>query len=172
MFARNNYKQFKNDIMKKLFTVIAIGVLFTSCAEQAAKPVIEEKTEEIVQAPAVSSEATKKVIEHHLQAFGSGDIEAVLSDYTEESIVITPEATLKGLDQIKGLFTKIGSLFPAEGSDFSLDRMDVTNELGYIVWHATTPIVVIPLGTDTYVVKDNKIMIQTFAAKLEMVEQK
>ena len=94
-------------------------------------------------------------------------MDALLSDYTEESVVLTPDTTLIGLDQIKALFANMGSMFPAEGSEFVLDRMDINNELGYIIWHANTPIVKIPLGTDTYIVKDGKIIKQTFAAKVE-----
>lgn len=157
--------------MKKLFTVIAIGVLLTSCGEKKTEKTTSEpiKVEQTKQTPEVSPETTKSVIEHHLQAFGKGDMKALLEDYTEESVVITPEAKLKGLAQIEELFTKLGSMFPAEGTKFNLIRMDIENELGYIIWDAQTPIVNIPLGTDTYIVEDGKIMVQTFAAKVEMV---
>lgn len=159
--------------MKRFIVVIISGIVLASCANEVKKePVVAETNvaEEVTEKmPVVNAEATKMVIEHHLQAFGSGDIEAIMSDYTEESVVITPEATLRGLEQIKGLFTQMLTMFPEEGSEFVLDRMDIDNELGYIFWHANTPVVEIPLGTDTYIVQDGKIMKQTFAAKLNMV---
>lgn len=157
--------------MKKLFTIIAVGFLLSSCGETKTenKTVDSNEVEKTIQTPIVNPDVTKSVVEHHLQAFGKGDMKALLEDYTEESIIITPEVKLKGLTQIEELFTKLGSMFPPEGSEFNLVRMDVENDLGYIIWNAKTPIVNIPLGTDTYVVKDGKITVQTFAAKLEMV---
>ena len=48
---------------------------------------------------------TEKVLKHHLEAFGSGDMEAILSDYTEESFVITQDGTVRGIDAIREMFT-------------------------------------------------------------------
>lgn len=155
--------------MKTLFTIIIAGAILTSCNRvETTVETVTETTVETVASPVIDGAMTEKVIKHHLEAFGSGDMDALLSDYTEESVVITPDTTLIGLEPIKALFENLGSLFPAEGTEFVLDRMDVNDELGYIIWHANTPIVTIPLGTDTYVVEDGKIMKQTFAAKVEL----
>ena len=154
--------------MKKIFTLFIAGVMLSSCNNtESTVESLAETSKEAAAIPVIDSKTTEKVIQHHLAAFGSGDMDALLSDYTEESVVLTPDTTLIGLDQIKALFANMGSMFPAEGSEFVLDRMDINNELGYIIWHANTPIVKIPLGTDTYIVKDGKIIKQTFAAKVE-----
>jgi len=43
----------------------------------------------------------------------------------------------------------------------------VEGEIAYIVWSAESQRYRIPLATDTYVIRDGKIVAQTFAARLE-----
>ena len=149
--------------------MIATTIALASCSEGSkveSQDENEEATQEEVAAPESSADATAETIKHHLDAFGSGDMEALMSDYTEESVVLTPNGMLSGLEQIQGLFESMGPMFPKEGTDFALDTMIVDNDMGFIVWHATTPVVSIPLGTDTYVVLGGKIMRQSFAAQV------
>ncbi len=42
----------------------------------------------------------------------------------------------------------------------------VEGEVAYIVWHANCASAEVALGTDTFVVRDGKIAVQTFAAKI------
>ncbi len=37
------------------------------------------------------ADQTEKTLLHHLEALGEGDIDAVMSDYTEDSVIITPD---------------------------------------------------------------------------------
>ena len=112
--------------------------------------------------------STQTVIEHHLQAFGDGDLEETLADYTEDSIFISQRGTLRGLGELRSLFEELFSGLFAPGTyEFTLDLMTVEGEAGYIAWHATCATVDIPFATDTYVVRDGKIAIQTFGAKID-----
>ena len=45
--------------------------------------------------------STEEVLNHHLQAFGEGNLEAILEDYNEDSILCTPDGLLEGLNEIK-----------------------------------------------------------------------
>lgn len=121
--------------------------------------------------PVSSSERSQKVVEHHLGSFGSNDLAAVMEDYTEESIVATPDTTFVGLQQIEGFFASLFPLFPTEGTVLELDRMFIENDLAYIVWHASTPSVSVPLGTDTYIILNDKITKQTFAGVINPVTE-
>jgi ketosteroid isomerase-like protein len=38
---------------------------------------------------------TREVLDHHVQALRKGDLDAILDDYTEESVLMVPEAALK-----------------------------------------------------------------------------
>jgi len=52
---------------------------------------------------------TEAVLNHHLEAFSAGDVDEAMKDYTEDSVFIMPEATLKGLDSIRAAFSDLFS---------------------------------------------------------------
>lgn len=118
----------------------------------------------------VSSEKTQEVLDHHLTAIGQNDLDAIVSDYTEESVITTPDGSYKGLDQIRGFFTEILKSFPSEGTTLEMKKMTVDNELAYITWNATTPTLKVPFGTDTFIIKGGKIQRQTFAGVLNPID--
>jgi ketosteroid isomerase-like protein len=113
------------------------------------------------------TDQTEKTLLNHLQAFADGDIDAVMSDYTEDSVLITPDGTLKGLGEIRPLFEKfLGEILPP-GSAFEMLQQIIEGEVAYIFWSAESSNYKIPLGTDTLIVRDGKIAIQTFAGQME-----
>lgn len=115
------------------------------------------------------SDAITNLLTHHLSSFLNNDLEAVMSDYTSESILITQAATYVGLNEIRGFFTHLMTYFPTGNSNFQFDKMIVKGQLGYIVWHAKTPTVEAPLGSDTFIIEDGKISQQTFVGQLNFI---
>jgi ketosteroid isomerase-like protein len=116
----------------------------------------------------VDGEQTEKTLLHHWQAFGAGDVEAIMADYAEDAVLISPEGTLKGHAQIRSLFTQIfTNMFPPAGSSLNLTKQIVEGEIAYILWSGSSPHCKVPFGTDTFVIRDGKIVAQTFAAQLE-----
>lgn len=104
---------------------------------------------------------TQAILQRHLQSAGES-VDAVMADYLEESILITPEATHRGLAQIRSFFTELleGGTKGFLGT-FKMKREEVTGELAYILWEAKPWF---SFATDTILVRDGKIMFQTFAA--------
>ena len=115
------------------------------------------------------SQKSEDVVLHHLHSFTSNDLEKLMSDYTDSSILITHQQTYSGKDQIRAFFIELMTHFPAAASDFTLDKLVSDGELAFIVWHATTPTLEVPLGTDTFVIKGNKIVQQTFAGQMNFL---
>ena len=122
------------------------------------------------QVSSVLSRESETVLLRHLHSFVENDLETLLSDYTEESILITHEQTYTGVPQIRAFFTELMKYFPNDHSNFSLDKMVTEDELVFIVWHATTPSLEVPLGTDTFIIKNGKIQQQTFAGQLNFLD--
>jgi SnoaL-like domain len=61
---------------------------------------------------ATETGTTRQVFEHHLGALSAGDLDGILSDYTDDSIVIGPDGALKGRQAIRGFFEGVlASLF-------------------------------------------------------------
>ncbi len=114
-----------------------------------------------------NAEAVRDIILHHLRSFRDNDLEAVVSDYTENSVFITRDATYKGPDEIRGFFAALMTHFPKNISNFKLDKLEVGDSLAYIVWHANTPSLDVSMGTDTFILRDGKIHQQTFAGSMK-----
>jgi hypothetical protein len=120
-------------------------------------------------APAVHdpvAKSTEDILDHHLQAFGAGDLGGILEDYVDESIIITPDTVLRGPKQISSLFEAFFAEFAKPGTSFAMRQKTIEGETAYIVWSAETVDNVYDLGTDTFWIHDGKIITQTFAAKV------
>ena len=111
-------------------------------------------------------DSTKDVIEHHLKSFGERDLKAILSDYAPGAILFTPEGLLRGVDAIKAFFQPMLVEFGKPGATFNLKHQSVEGDYGYILWAAETADNVRELGTDTFVVRNGKIVAQSFAGKI------
>ena len=105
---------------------------------------------------------TETIVRNHLQAFvEQKGIDAILSDYDEDARFHSEARTYNGKREISDFFESfIASLPSGAPGRFSLRSLRVDGELAYITWSAGREI---PLGTDTFVVRNGKIVSQTFA---------
>jgi ketosteroid isomerase-like protein len=110
--------------------------------------------------------STKDVVDHHLKSFGEGDLNGILSDYAPVAILFTPEGPLEGIDAIRPVFEGLLTEFAKPGSSFNLKHQSVKGDYAYILWTAETADNSYDLVTDTFVVQDGKIVVQSFAAKI------
>jgi hypothetical protein len=102
--------------------------------------------------------STGAVLRKHLQAATVG-VDALMDDYTEHSVLISHEATYRGLAEIRSFFTALLRDLPARFFErMSIRREEVVGEVAYIHWDRE------PFfgATDTFVVRDGKIAFQTF----------
>jgi ketosteroid isomerase-like protein len=94
-----------------------------------------------------------------------GDLEGLLSDYAPDAVLFTQDGPLKGPDAMKPLFEAMLEESGKPGASFSLKQRSVEGDHAYIVWTAQTADNVYELGTDTFVVRNGKIAVQSFASK-------
>jgi ketosteroid isomerase-like protein len=109
---------------------------------------------------------TKDVIDHHLKAFAERDLKGVLSDYATGAVFFTQHGPLRGADAIRPLFQALIAEFAKPGATFRLQQQGVEGDYAYILWTAETADNVYELGTDTFVVRDGKIVAQSFTGKI------
>jgi ketosteroid isomerase-like protein len=110
--------------------------------------------------------STKDVLDHHVKSFGEGDLQAILSDYAPDAILFTPNGPLKGADAIRPFFQAMLAEFGQPGTAFAMKHQSVEGDYAYVLWTAETADNVYELGTDTLVVRNGKIVAQSFAAKM------
>jgi ketosteroid isomerase-like protein len=110
--------------------------------------------------------STKVVVDHHLKSFGEGDLNGILSDYAPTAILFTPEGLLEGVDTIRPIFQALLAEFAKPGSSFKLKHQSIKGDYAYILWTAETADNLYDLVTDTFVVQNGKIVVQSFAAKV------
>src|SRR5512145_33535 len=90
---------------------------------------------------------TNAVLDNHLAAAQRGDLEAVLSDSSEDPVLFLPQGPVRGIAGLRE-FHKAFLAEPPSGfpKAFELLRRDVDGEVAYIVWK---PEPGIHLATDT-----------------------
>ena len=109
--------------------------------------------------------STQQVLDHHLQMFGTGNLDGILEDYTDGSIIIAPDGVRRSREEWSDFFTTLFAEFAKPGMSFSMDQQVVDGEIAYIRWSAETADNSYNLGTDTFLVRDGKIVTQTFASQ-------
>jgi ketosteroid isomerase-like protein len=109
---------------------------------------------------------TRETLDHHLKCFGEGNLAGILSDYVPTAVLLMPDGPLKGTDAMRPAFTAIFAEFGKPGTTFAIKHLSVDGDHAYIVWTAETADNVYEMGTDTFVVRDGKIVAQSFAAKI------
>jgi ketosteroid isomerase-like protein len=103
----------------------------------------------------------QEVFDHHLLAFSQG-LDALVSDYTEHSSIFLKDQTITGLDGIRAFFDAfLKGIEPGFWASFKIVRQDVSGDTAYLVWEASP---FIKLATDTLLIRNGKIHVQTFTA--------
>ena len=117
--------------------------------------------------------STKEVLERHLKCFGDGDLAGLLADYVPDTVVFRPlgfggpgGGVAKGPTALRAVFSIVLAEFARPGTRFEMRQQAIEGDYGYIVWEAETAQNVYELGSDTFIVKDGKIVAQSIAAKI------
>ncbi len=110
--------------------------------------------------------STKDVVDHHLESFGRRDLEGILSDYAPGAVLFTPKGPLRGTDAMRPFFQAMIAEFAKPGSAFRLQQLSVEGDYAYMLWNGETADNVYELGSDTFVVRDGKTVVQSFAGKI------
>ncbi len=108
-----------------------------------------------------------ETFKRHLAAFTAGDLEAVLNDFGEHSVVVTPDGVYEGLGQIRalygGLLAEFGAIDRGDSPGLTFDALHVRHDTIFIAWHAESMNQIFPFGTDTFICKDGKFVRQSVA---------
>ena len=147
-------------------SISAIALLVASCNQK------ETKSDDVTRTlPVISNEKTREVLDRHFKAFLENDMEVMMSDYAEDAILILPDTTYTGKEQIESSFVNAFKMFPKEGTSLTMDKKTINDNIAYIIWHGKSPGWEVSFATDTFVIEDGKIQRQTFAAVMKPIEK-
>jgi ketosteroid isomerase-like protein len=104
---------------------------------------------------------TRDVFERHLSHQLDGDLDAILSDYARDAIVVGPEGIGSGHDHIRKNYERV---LPLISSLELTPSVQVQGEVLFLTFRAQRDGKDELVGTDTLVIRDGLIHIHTFYA--------
>jgi ketosteroid isomerase-like protein len=110
--------------------------------------------------------STKEVLVRHLKCLADGDLAGFLADFSPEIVVFRPLGFAGAGGVAKGLTAALLAEFARPGTRFEIRQQAIEGDYAYIVWDAETGDNIYEPGSDTYIIKDGKIVFQSFAGKI------
>lgn len=117
------------------------------------------------QLQAGSESDAMEILDRHNAAFGAGNIEAMLADYADDAVFITPIGVFRGHDEIGTFFEGVLAEFAKPGATFEVLQTEFDDNVAYFAWRAETADNIYEVGGDTLVIEDGKIATQTLTLK-------
>jgi ketosteroid isomerase-like protein/quercetin dioxygenase-like cupin family protein len=106
---------------------------------------------------------TQQVWQHHIDAWTARDADGIVSDYTDDSVILVGKDVYRGKAEIRALFVKLFGIFD-RAERHEIDPAVVVGKIVYLTWRARIDGTEYPLGTDTFVIEAGKISYQTITA--------
>jgi ketosteroid isomerase-like protein len=119
-------------------------------------------------APAGETNAmtTAEALKAHMDAFGAGNLEAMLGGYAEDAVMFTPQGIVQGREALRPVFTALFAEWGRPTTTFTLKQNLVSGEHAYIFWDAETDDNVYEGGMDAFVIRDGRKVAHFFSAKI------
>jgi hypothetical protein len=103
--------------------------------------------------------APQEVFAHHGKALAAGDLDEIVADYADDSVVITSAGVARGKDGVRAVFVKLLDDLPNAVWDLKTQVLD--GEVLFLEWAADSAVNRVDDGVDTFVFRDGMIWAQT-----------
>ena len=101
----------------------------------------------------------QEVFQHHAQALGAGDLDAIVEDYSDDAVFIPPDGVRRGKAGVREGFVQLLSDVP--NADWGLPTQLSEGDVLFLEWTATAAETKVEDGIDTFVFRDGQIVVQT-----------
>ncbi len=101
----------------------------------------------------------QEVFAHHGKALAAGDLNEIVVDYADDSVLITPAGVARGKDDIRQAFAKLLDDLPDAAWDLKTQLF--AGDVLFLEWAADSAINRVDDGVDTFVFRDGSIWAQT-----------
>jgi ketosteroid isomerase-like protein len=106
---------------------------------------------------------TREVFDRHVSHQIQGDLDAILTDYAADAIVVGPDGIGSGRDHIRAAYEQV---LPLLGG-LEVTSLQVQGDVVYVSFRARNDGAADLVGTDTFVIRDGLIHVHTFYATAE-----
>ncbi|MFE7565132.1 nuclear transport factor 2 family protein [Kitasatospora sp. NPDC057500] len=104
------------------------------------------------------SRTPREVFADHGERLGTGDLDRIAGNYTEDAVLITPDGEFRGHDGVRRVIGRLLTDLPQ--AEWSLTPQFADGIL-FLRWTAATATHRVADGTDTFVFRDGLISAQT-----------
>ncbi len=101
----------------------------------------------------------QEIFQHHGEALMAEDLDAIVSDYSDDALFITPEGVRRGQDGVREGFVKLIGDVP--GARWELPTQIFEDDILLLEWKAESEKTKVEDGIDTFVFRDGLIRVQT-----------
>ena len=108
---------------------------------------------------ATTTRTPKEVFQHHGETLAAGDLDGIVSDYSDDAIIIAPDGVLRGKDGVRQAFVKLLGDLPS--AEWELLSTNFEDDILLLEWKATSEKTKAEDGIDTFVFRDGMIRVQT-----------
>jgi hypothetical protein len=106
----------------------------------------------------LSKRTPEEVFTHHAQALGAEDLDAIVMDYADDAILISPSGVLRGKDAIRQFFADLLQALPK--AQWGVKTIYADNVL-FLEWTADSARANVSDGVDTFLFENGLITLQT-----------
>ena len=106
----------------------------------------------------LSKRTPEEIFTHHAQALGAEDVDAILMDYADTAILISPSGVLHGKDAIRNFFADLLQALPK--AHWGVKTIYADNIL-FLEWTADSARASVSDGVDTFIFQTGLIILQT-----------
>ena len=106
----------------------------------------------------LSKRTPEEVFNHHAQALGGEDLDAILMDYADTATLISPSGVLRGKEAIRQFFADLLKALPR--AKWGVTTIFADNVL-FLEWRADCEQVSVSDGVDTFIFENGLITLQT-----------
>lgn len=101
----------------------------------------------------------QEVFQHHGEVLMAEDLDGIVSDYSDDALLITPAGVRHGKAGVREGFVQLIGDLP--GAQWELPTMIFEDDVMLLEWRAESEKVKVDDGIDTFVFRDGLIRVQT-----------
>ena len=108
----------------------------------------------------------EEVFQHHAEVLIAGDLDGIVSDYSDDAVFITPGGVQRGKDGIRAAFTQL--LADVPNAEWQVPTQIYEGDVLFIEWSADAEKTRVEDGIDTFIFRDGLIRLQTVRYTLQL----